>query len=106
MYLLICFLLPSFISLQLERKMLSENDKNMNMILNYGIYVLLNNTITMIVLDLFCSEVAYNYQENINLYAGTAAKYAIISIVVAIILSIIKIIISKNLEVKIEVKNK
>ena len=30
MYLLICFLLPSFISLQLERKMLSENDKNMN----------------------------------------------------------------------------
>lgn len=105
MYNLICFLLPSFISIKCEEKLLKEDKKILDLILNYGIYILLNNTLTSIILTI-CYGINYNYQENINLYSGVAIKYTFISIIIAIALALIKIIIVKNLEVKIEVENK
>lgn len=102
---LICFMCPSIISLQSEIILLSKKTNYINMIMNYGIYVLLNNTITITILTIFFG-ITYNYPESLNIYPGITVKYACISMIVAIILSVLKVIIIKNIGVTIEVKNK
>lgn len=100
-----CFVLPGFISLQCENILLNRENQGSNLILKYGIYALLINTITMTILT-YCFNIVYDYQESINLYPAIAIKYAVISIIIAIVLSIIKVIIVKNLKVRIEVESK
>ena len=105
MYTTICFLLPSFISIQCENKMMNKKTDLIGLLINYGIYLLLNNTVSLAILNLLF-DINSDYQANISTYSGIAIKYAIISIIIAIILALIKIIIVKNLEVKIEVESK
>ena len=100
-YLLICFLFLIFISLDLEYRLISDEKKIINILINYGIYILLNNTISLTLMYIFF-DINSNFQLNINTYSGIAIKYTSISIVVAIILTIIKVIITKNIEVNIE----
>lgn len=105
MYTAMCFLIPSFISIQCENKMMSKKTNYISLLINYGIYLLINNTVSLAILN-WLFDINSNYQANISTYSGIAVKYSIISIVVAIILALIKILIVKNLEVKIEVEDK
>ena len=105
MYALICILLPSLISIKLEQRLLKENKNKLDLFINYGIYCLLNNLLTLIIM-IFIFNVRYYFEEAITIYPAITVKYMIIGIVVSILLSFIKIIIAKNIGVEIEVKNK
>ena len=42
MYTAMCFLIPSFISIQCENKMMSKKTNYISLLINYGIYLLIS----------------------------------------------------------------
>lgn len=105
MYTLLCIFAPSLLSIRLEQILLKTKREPLDLLINYGIYCLLNSLITItIMVTIF--NIKYYFEESINLYPAITIKYMLVSIVFAILLSVIKVIISKNIGVEIEVKNK
>ena len=104
MFSYICALFPSVISILLEKKLLNKKC-DINMFLDYIIYCLLNNLISISIFT-FIYNNNYDIWSSINLYPRMTIKYCAFSIVTALILGFIKIIIAKNVGFRIEVKNK
>lgn len=102
---IMCILCPSLITISTEKYLLNTKEDIKTSLMNYGIYCLINNVIT-IALSVILFDINVNIEQTINLYPGFAVKYACISIAIAILLSFIKIIVVKNIGVELEVKNK
>lgn len=105
MLVIISFLLPSIITIQLERLLIKEPQDKINLLLNYGIYVLINNTLTTIIM-IMIFNIKTNIIDNILLYPAVMVRYTFISSILALIIGYIKIIIKKNVGIEIESKNK
>jgi hypothetical protein len=104
MYKIMCILLPSLISIKVDNMLSKKNFNNIDTLLNYGIYCLINNMLTMA----FCVLILNieDLIQNINIYAGVIVKYIAVSIIISIISSFIKVFVVKNVGVEIEVKKK
>ena len=98
----ICYFTPSFISLVIHKR-LTKNDKLDNLVLYYGVYLALNNFITLILKNIKHLSERIGF-EMVNV--TYCYKYLLVAIAVATVMPYILYMLSKNIEVGIKaVKN-
>ena len=98
----ICYFTPSFISLVIHNK-LTKNDKIENMVSYYGVYLAINNFISLVLKNINHLSEKLGF-EMINV--TYCYKYLLVAIAVSIVTPYILYMISKNIEVGIKaVKN-
>ena len=97
----ICYLFPAFISINIH-KYLTKEDNTRNLVIYYGIYVLLNNLFSLLIL--FIKN--YNVVLDFNLINITfLTKYLLLSTILSIITPYLVKIVTKNIEIDVEVNN-
>ena len=96
----VCYFMPSFISIMIHKNILKE-DKILNLVLNYGVYVALNNLFTLTIVNLRHGSQIVDFSAVNVTYCF---KYLLMSTVVSIVLPYIMKIIVKNIEINVEVK--
>ncbi len=101
---LICFLLPSLISVELEEKFLKKKFNQKKYWVKYGVYCLVNNIVSITILTILL-HVDYDIETSITLYPGVMVKYAVVAVIVSVVLAFGKIVFDKNIEVLLDEKN-
>ena len=98
----ICYFTPSFISLVIHKK-LTKNDKIENIVLYYGVYLAINNFMTLILKNINHLSEKITF-EMINV--TYCYKYLLVAIIISIVSPYILYMISKNINIGIKaVKN-
>lgn len=96
----VCYFMPSFISITIHKNIMKE-ENTVNLLLYYGIYVALNNLLSLtVVMIRHMSE--YVFFDNINV--TYCFKYLLTSIVFSIVIPFIIKLIVKNIQINVEVK--
>lgn len=96
----ICYFMPSFISILIHKNILKEN-KIINLVLNYGVYVALTNLLTLIIVNFRHSSQVVEFSAVNVTYCF---KYLLMSTIISIILPYIMKIVVKNIEIDVEVE--
>ncbi len=105
MFEVVSILCPALVSIAIERKCLKKKNFRIDDLINYGIYCLFNNMITVIFM-VYIFKVKENMPEMITLYPGVFVKYVVVASIIAMILGFTKVGFVKNVEVEVETKNR
>ena len=94
----ICYFTPAFISIIIHRY-LTKNNKLDNTVLFYGVYLALNNFLTLIIKNIkhLMEDLSFNVINITYCY-----KYLLVAIIISIVMPYIIYVISNNFQVKIK----
>ena len=101
----ICMLMPTSISVLIEKRIDKTNKSTSYLILKYLLYTFLITTIMNTFVYIFSSEKMYHYADYTFSY-DFCLKYMWLSLIVALILPYILKVVSTNIDIKLELKEK
>ncbi len=96
----ICYFMPAFISINIHNN-IEKNTKLEKTIFYYGIYVVLNNLLSLFILQIKNINKPFEFSMiNVNY----CFKYLLVATLFSIVMPYLVRIIIKNIEIKVEVK--
>ena len=98
---LICYLMPSFIALNIHKYINKETDKT-NLFIYYGIYCTLVNLLSLLAVAIKHRKSSVSFDMMIT--PSFCVKYIMLSILLSIVLPYVIKIIKNNIAIDIEVK--